>query len=524
MVLRMARPVKHPKTGIYQFRKRVPDALRSLIGKREEKISLGTRDPAEAKIQHARVSAEVEARWRQLAEGTQSLSTKQAEAIAGEIYHSMITQYEDNPDQIPGRLGSLLLDRHFQKSRPVRLHVLGANPDLTNAMLKKLEQHRNDKAIEDWLFRHGLILDPDSHVKVRAAVDRSILQAREQLGRMASGDYRPDPNANRFPPAEVIRPKRKKASGANSPTAIFDAYTKENALKPATVKRWRPIFLAIEKEAPDVAEITREWILKWKDDLVAKGLANKSIRDVHLASTRAVFGWAAMNGRMSVNPVDGIKIKVPRKSKTRSQGFTDDEVAKILSATFLPSPDRLSPHHALARRWVPWLCAFTGARVGEIAQLRKEDVQEKDGIWLLWITPEAGTTKDNKARFVALHQTLIDQGFLEVIEKRGYGPLFYPAKRPRGGTAQNPPAEAVGQHLAKWVRRDIKITDRSIRPNHAWRHRFKTLARNLGMRESTETYMLGHAPATAGEAYGDFQPPALLREISKLPPIMLSNV
>jgi hypothetical protein len=48
MALTMARPWKHPKTGLYWLRKRVPDALRAKVGRREVRRSLGTRDPAEA--------------------------------------------------------------------------------------------------------------------------------------------------------------------------------------------------------------------------------------------------------------------------------------------------------------------------------------------------------------------------------------------------------------------------------------------------------------------------------------------
>ncbi|HEY8132552.1 MAG TPA: hypothetical protein VII12_11745 [Thermoanaerobaculia bacterium] len=36
----MSRPSKHPKTGIYQLRKVVPEDLRKLVGKREEKLSV----------------------------------------------------------------------------------------------------------------------------------------------------------------------------------------------------------------------------------------------------------------------------------------------------------------------------------------------------------------------------------------------------------------------------------------------------------------------------------------------------
>lgn len=62
MALAMARPWKHPKTGIYWLGKRVPDELRALLGKTEEKQSLGTRDPAEAKIKQLEALAAVEAR------------------------------------------------------------------------------------------------------------------------------------------------------------------------------------------------------------------------------------------------------------------------------------------------------------------------------------------------------------------------------------------------------------------------------------------------------------------------------
>jgi hypothetical protein len=49
MALSMSRPWKHPKTGVYWLRKRIPDDLRPILGKREEKRSLGTKDPAEAR-------------------------------------------------------------------------------------------------------------------------------------------------------------------------------------------------------------------------------------------------------------------------------------------------------------------------------------------------------------------------------------------------------------------------------------------------------------------------------------------
>lgn len=58
-------------------------------------------------------------------------------------------------------------------------------------------------------------------------------------------------------------------------------------------------------------------------------------------------------------------------------------VADAVRASLEPQPDSLSPQHKLARRWVPWLCAYTGARVNEMTQLRGQDVQQIEGIWTI---------------------------------------------------------------------------------------------------------------------------------------------
>jgi len=57
--MRVASPWKHPDTDIYYYRRRVPEALRPLVGKRKEKVSLETRDWREAGPRHAAVAAEV---------------------------------------------------------------------------------------------------------------------------------------------------------------------------------------------------------------------------------------------------------------------------------------------------------------------------------------------------------------------------------------------------------------------------------------------------------------------------------
>ena len=67
MMLAMSRPWKHPKTGVYWLRKRVPDDLRAAVGKREEK-----RNPA------SRIVLDVK---RRPGEGKRSYSDEEADRI-----------------------------------------------------------------------------------------------------------------------------------------------------------------------------------------------------------------------------------------------------------------------------------------------------------------------------------------------------------------------------------------------------------------------------------------------------------
>jgi Domain of unknown function (DUF6538) len=82
MTLPMTRPWKHPKTGLYWLRKRVPDGLQKLVGKREEKFSLRTRNPEEAKRLHAQALLDLEARWARLRKGARPLATNDIQLVA----------------------------------------------------------------------------------------------------------------------------------------------------------------------------------------------------------------------------------------------------------------------------------------------------------------------------------------------------------------------------------------------------------------------------------------------------------
>jgi hypothetical protein len=126
MVLVMSRPFKHPDTGIFWFRKRVPDDLRELVGKREEKFSLRTRDPSEAKALFGEAVAKIESRWQTLRRGLVSLSERQAAAMADEIYHEMVNAEKDNPSENRShRIDALMHDRLREDPKTVSVAIFG---------------------------------------------------------------------------------------------------------------------------------------------------------------------------------------------------------------------------------------------------------------------------------------------------------------------------------------------------------------------------------------------------------------
>jgi len=98
----------------------------------------------------------------------------------------------------------------------------------------------------------------------------------------------------------------------------------------------------------------------------------KTVEDSDLAGLKAVFGWAVSNRLLPSNPAEAIAIKLGKPKRLRSKGFTDAEAQAILKAASELQRGKETLKTFAAKRRVPWLCAYTGSRVGEMAQLRKQ--------------------------------------------------------------------------------------------------------------------------------------------------------
>nr|WP_271576061.1 tyrosine-type recombinase/integrase [Bradyrhizobium sp. CCBAU 11361] len=366
-------------------------------------------------------------------------------------------------------------------------------------------------------------VDSESRVMLLVAFWMALRDAFVSRQRNAGGNYAPDPKAARFPewqaPAEA-KEKPKRGTSKNPLTGLVEDWWKEAkraGRKQSTYESYRNSIarLVTFLKHDTASRVTPEDIVRFKDYRVQSGVSPKTVKDSDLAGMKTVFGWAVINRRLPSNPAEGITIKVGKSRKLRSKGFYDSEALAILKHAREFVPGREAPKLAAAKRWVPWLCAFTGARVGEMIQIRKEDLRREGRLWVLHVTPEAGPVKTDEARDVVLHRQVIEEGFLAFFEKSRGGYLFIDPKAGELGVRNA--VKTVRNKVNEFVREVVK--DKNVDPSHGWRHRFKTVGIDQDVDMRVLDAIQGHAPRNVSEGYGDVTIKAKANAIAKFPSI-----
>lgn len=304
----------------------------------------------------------------------------------------------------------------------------------------------------------------------------------------------------------------------------LEAYIQEQRIKPSTASEWRSIIrkLIAFVGHDDARRLSVEELDRWRDMLLTETTKRGTLRDPgtvkdkYLAAVRATLNWAVEKRLIPANIATKVAVRVPRKALLRTRDFNPDEVKAILSATLDGPWNGVHEIKALSRRWIPWICAYTGARVNEISQIRYDDIYKVGDVWVFRITPEAGTVKSNISRIIPIHNHLIEQGVIDALKARD-GAIFYDPFRRRTKGSNVRYCKKVGENLRDWIRSDIGITDPYVQPNHGWRHTFKTLALEVGIPERVADFIQGHAPRTVGQSYGSVSLPVLVSAISKIP-------
>lgn len=520
----MVKLERDPKTGSWKSRKVIPADVRAAYGKRNETPTWPAKlTPAEAKAAWSAWLSDVETRIDRLRKAATAtpvtLTHKEIVALAGHWYAATVRKFEADPGDINGWEAALFQLEPADEAAAYAAHLRGEQYDGPPKIIPALVAD-----LEALLEAEGLVVDAVTRSAILERMHDLYGGLARLMMRRAEGDYGIDPVASTLPVWQVPATPPAPTLAAVSLMGLFESYAAERKPAAATLKAWKrqlghlKAFLGHD----DAARVRDTDIVAWKDALLAgttrsgETRSAKTVRDTYLAVAKTIFGYAVENRLLPSNPASGITVRGPKKVRLRDRGLTDAEAEIILKGTLQVAAAGVSRERRLAFRWVPWLCAYTGARVNEMTQLRKEDVFQVDGVWIVRITPEAGSTKTSSAREVPLHSHLIDQGFVAMVQRAKAGPLFFDPKRHRGGTDGNPQSKKVGEALARWVRK-IGVSDPNVPPNHGWRHRFETEMRRAQVDYEARHVLVGHAHNTESGTYGHWDATALKREVEKLP-------
>ena len=570
MVLRMTRPTRRSDSRNHQFQERIPTRLLSAMQGREFllnlpdeagtaqtpvvvrvtkhgfiKFSLRTANDNLAKLRTSAAKAQIGKLVAAIEAGPKSLTFREAVALSKEVYQLFVERFQDNPGSPDMWAAVKGFNRAVNEGRiataPILMpetvadHIRSSEEAFGSSLTEGINAFpagAADKAValearfgrlgRRVLAKHQLHIDQKSWGMLLIEVERASTDAFHQLKRNATGDYSPDPRATRFP--DITAGSARKSSVTFQ--SLFDAWADLKYRRQSSIDRFRipflrqfPLFIKQQHGHEDPARVTKADVVAWRDHLLQAGSSPSTVRGASIAALNAVFGKAAKDGVLNTNPAADVTVERQRQTITRSKGFSDEEAkAILLAARAYQNPPRHSVKAGAFIRWSPFIGAYTGMRIGEIAQLRKQDITEHatEG-WILTITPEAGATKSGKYRHVPIHPALIEEGFLEWVKAAPAGHLFVDFSEQEKRFRRR--IEDRRDKMGGFVRQTVKITDKRIKPNHAWRHRFITIARSVGVSEEKRNFIVGHETGSIGAQYGD--PAGLRVEIEKIPYVFL---
>lgn len=555
----MAQPFRHPSSGIYYLRRRVPEALQSLLG-REYKRSLATKDASEAKRAFAAAWVESEALFasaRAQLEGTAQLTAKDIQKLAASWFHKELDEMERTGEFSP----LLLIDRTY----------VDPHGDVEREDISTLRQYADEHPRDDWkadvlpkinqtLREHRLPPVPQT-----SPVFPSLLAAfREHLFKLSdlaflrhSGNWTATADVLPSAPVQPEHRIQTTAKGLHLST-LFQQYSNDKLLTDGdnrsnrkTLDEYRSTITRFTELFGDlpVPAINRQVVQEFRQALAQMPSSGKDIRKLNarqqiakaqseklptltaatirkqLKSLSSVLGFAAQLGIINENPVSAsgvtkrlAKATAKAPGALRRKDYNLDELRRIFSGPV--HAGGWSAEKDAALFWLPLLMYYTGARREELAQLSARDViatkVEPPYLSILATPDESDEDRTVKTqgsrRTVPLHEDLVTLGFLDYARGLPQDGQLFPRLKPN-------PAGWYGHNFGKrWAKylRDTLHLNSPASPSHGFRHTFKTMCRQAGIPEEVHDAITGHSDGSVSRAYGSMPLRRMAEELTKL--------
>jgi len=220
-------------------------------------------------------------------------------------------------------------------------------------------------------------------------------------------------------------------------------------------------------------------------------LKDKSVAQIK-RTAQGMFKFAVDSNYIDVSPAANLGLKLDNKCTYGM--YSDSEVNKMLIE---------AGKEKGWKKWIIFLAVFSGARRGEIAQLRVKDIKFDDDSerYYLHITDEAGSIKSKNAiRQIPIHSNLINKGFLKYTQSIKGTELF------KGLTP-----DAITRWFTSFRDKNKipKFDDFENRKVfHSFRHTFITKSRGAGNPIDHIQQVVGHEKINSGttDRYSHRQP------------------
>jgi integrase len=458
-----------------------------------------------------------------------------------------VSAIEAMPSEARTSLSMLDAAIGYQVARSAADYDRDAQKIQANALRKHLaigETALIEWAADNFITRERLLIQKGSleYKGLCQSLQRAQLQALERGVERDQGNWagtpsdplvappQPGSSPKLAAPGETImelfaRFKREKFASVKSDTweqnqrtvAIFAEFVGPSAhisvITRKAVRDWKQHLLKYPVRATDSKSFKR---MSFREAVAANAasdkpkptLSNKTINR-YLSALGKFCGWLAQNEYLDSDVVGGQLLEIDKTNK-KVRPYAARQLAAILSSPLFVGCAGDAREHVAGkvkirdwRYWLPTIAIYSGARLGEIAQLLIADIREDRGVWIFHITPEGSDDKtvktEGSARVVPVHPRLIELGLLdyrEKIKERGDTRLFPTATRDTRGHFG-----AASRFFGKYFERIGVKGDRSAN-FHSFRHGVADAFRRAGYLDEQFGLLLGHTGGTTTGRYG----------------------
>ncbi|WP_438274399.1 DUF6538 domain-containing protein [Nitrobacter sp.] len=360
----------------------------------------------------------------------------------------------------------------------------------------RLHLARGETALIEWaaddvIQREGLMIPKGSSVyrDLCQRLQRAEIEKLQRTIERDQGNFTGTPADPIVAPPDPTMGKRQAAPGET----LAELYARYEAEQKGRVTQdtWNqnagivPLFFEFIGENSHVSAVTRKAVRDWKHALAAWPRKATSIKQFDGMSFRKVIEanktvgkpvisvrttnryisalapfcqWLFDSDYIEQDACQRMHLAVDKKKRT-VYPWSGDELKMIFTSPLFGTCRGNGQEHLRGnieirdwRYWLPYLAAYSGARLGELSQMLTGDVRQHHGVWILHVTPEGSLDKsvktDGSARVVPLHSRLIELGFLKYharMVERGEKQLF-PELKPdaRGALFANAVAVLCG--------------------------------------------------------------------------------